>query len=114
MLTYEKEINGLVVSHPYNDFISEGGKIWDRIRAVAEANHCVSHMLQVLNAASTGNNHHVLLGNELVSTLADLASSLFEAHIVAELNHGFLPCERVEIHRVQQRAVQVEDSGFRH
>src|ERR1700729_3624092 len=34
-------------------------------------------------------------------------------HIVAELKHGFLPCERVEIHRVQQRAVNVEDSGFR-
>src|SRR5262245_13613237 len=28
----------------------EGGKIWDRIRAVAEANDCVPHMLQVLNA----------------------------------------------------------------
>jgi ureidoacrylate peracid hydrolase len=27
------------------------GKIWDRIRAVAEANDCVPHMLQVLNAA---------------------------------------------------------------
>jgi ureidoacrylate peracid hydrolase len=49
--TYEKEITGLLVIDPYNDFISEGGKIWDRIRAVAEANHCVSHMLQVLNAA---------------------------------------------------------------
>ena len=27
------------------------GKIWDRIRAVAEANDCVPHMLQILNAA---------------------------------------------------------------
>ena len=26
-LTYEKEITGLVVIDPYNDFISEGGKI---------------------------------------------------------------------------------------
>ena len=25
-LTYEKEITGLVVIDPYNDFISEGGK----------------------------------------------------------------------------------------
>ena len=31
-LTYEKEITGLVVIDPYNDFISEGGKIWDRIK----------------------------------------------------------------------------------
>ena len=30
---------GLVVVDPYNDFISEGGKIWPRIREVAEANN---------------------------------------------------------------------------
>jgi ureidoacrylate peracid hydrolase len=36
---------------PYNDFISEGGKLWDRIKGVAEANDCVRHMLQVLTAA---------------------------------------------------------------
>ena len=50
-LTYEKEITGLVVIDPYNDFISEGGKIWDRIKDVAEANQCVPHMRQVLEAA---------------------------------------------------------------
>src|SRR5499427_1195664 len=48
---FDKGITALLVIDPYNDFISEGGKIWDRIRAVAEANGCVSHMLQVLNAA---------------------------------------------------------------
>jgi nicotinamidase-related amidase len=50
-LTYEKEITALVVVDPYNDFISEGGKIWDLIKGVAEANQCVPHMLEVLNAA---------------------------------------------------------------
>jgi nicotinamidase-related amidase len=50
-LTYDKEITALLVIDPYNDFISEGGKIWDRIKAVAEANHCVDNMLQVLHAA---------------------------------------------------------------
>jgi len=50
-LTYEKEITALLVIDPYNDFISEGGKLWGLIRPVAEANDCVSHMLQVLNAA---------------------------------------------------------------
>ena len=49
-VTYEKGLTGLLVIDPYNDFISEGGKIWDRIRGVAEANGCVPHMLQVLNA----------------------------------------------------------------
>jgi len=48
---YSRELTALLVIDPYNDFISEGGKLWGRIRAVAEANECVSHMLQVLNAA---------------------------------------------------------------
>jgi nicotinamidase-related amidase len=50
-VTYDKQLTALLVVDPYNDFISEGGKIWHRIRAVAEANDCVPHMLQVLNAA---------------------------------------------------------------
>jgi nicotinamidase-related amidase len=50
-LSYDKEITALLVVDPYNDFISEGGKIWPRIKAVAEANHCVPHMQQVLQAA---------------------------------------------------------------
>ena len=49
-VTYEKEITALLVIDPYNDFISEGGKIWGRIKNVAEANKCVSHMAQVLAA----------------------------------------------------------------
>ena len=48
---YGKDITALVVIDPYNDFISEGGKVWGRLRAVAEANGCVPHMLQILNAA---------------------------------------------------------------
>ena len=50
-LKYDKEITALLVIDPYNDFISEGGKLWDRLKTVAEANDCVPHMLQVLNAA---------------------------------------------------------------
>lgn len=36
---------------PYNDFIAEGGKVWDRLKDVAEANQCVPHMKQILDAA---------------------------------------------------------------
>jgi nicotinamidase-related amidase len=50
-VTYEKEITALLVIDPYNDFISEGGKIWGRLKIVAEANKCVPHMAQVLAAA---------------------------------------------------------------
>jgi ureidoacrylate peracid hydrolase len=49
--TFDKDITALVVVDPYNDFISEGGKIWPRIKAVAEANSCVTNMVRVLHAA---------------------------------------------------------------
>lgn len=50
-VTYQKEITALLIIDPYNDFISEGGKVWDRLKTVAKANHCVPHMLQILAAA---------------------------------------------------------------
>jgi ureidoacrylate peracid hydrolase len=48
---YDASSTALLLIDPYNDFISEGGKVWPRISAVAEANHCVQHMLAVLEAA---------------------------------------------------------------
>jgi ureidoacrylate peracid hydrolase len=50
-VTYNKQVTALLVIDPYNDFISEGGKVWDRLKAVAEANSCLPHMFQILNAA---------------------------------------------------------------
>jgi ureidoacrylate peracid hydrolase len=50
-LSYDKQITALLVIDPFNDFISEGGKVWDRLKAVAEANGCVPNMLEVLAAA---------------------------------------------------------------
>jgi len=52
-LTYDKRITGLLVIDPYNDFISEGGKLWDRLKPVAEANDCIPNMQKVLAAART-------------------------------------------------------------
>ena len=52
--SYDPASTALLVIDPYNDFISEGGKLWPRIRAVAEANGCVQHMLEVLQAARQG------------------------------------------------------------
>ena len=50
-VAYSKDITGLVVIDPYNDFISAGGKVWDRLKGVIETNNCVGHMEQVLAAA---------------------------------------------------------------
>jgi nicotinamidase-related amidase len=52
--SYDRETTALLVIDPYNDFLSEGGKIWDRLKGVADANHCIPHMLEVLDAARTG------------------------------------------------------------
>lgn len=55
IVTYAKDTTGLLVIDPYNDFISPGGKVWDRLKGVIEANGCVSHMKQVLDAARSAN-----------------------------------------------------------
>ena len=49
--TYRRDATGLLVVDPYNDFISDGGKLWPRVREVVEANGCVPHMIQILTAA---------------------------------------------------------------
>ena len=50
-MAFARGLTGLLVIDPYNDFISEGGKVWDRLKGVAEANDCIPHMKQVLDAA---------------------------------------------------------------
>ena len=50
-MKYDRDTTALLLIDPYNDFISEGGKIWDRLRSVAEANNCIPHMTAVLTAA---------------------------------------------------------------
>jgi ureidoacrylate peracid hydrolase len=39
---FDKGIAALLIIDPYNDFISEGGKVRDRIKGVAGANDCIS------------------------------------------------------------------------
>lgn len=52
---FDRELTALLVIDPYNDFISEGGKVWDRLKGVAQANNCVPNMARVLNAARAAN-----------------------------------------------------------
>ena len=49
-LAYEPELTGLLVVDPYNDFLSEGGKLYELSRSTLEANNVVEHMRQVLAA----------------------------------------------------------------
>ena len=50
-LLHDQEITALLVVDPYNDFISEGGKYWGRVRESAEKVGCVPNMLRVLEAS---------------------------------------------------------------
>ena len=49
--TYEPAITGLLVVDPYNDFISDGGKLWPQTKETAERVNCVPNMIEVLKAA---------------------------------------------------------------
>ncbi|MBB6144479.1 nicotinamidase-related amidase [Silvibacterium bohemicum] len=49
--TFEKNLTGLLVVDPYNDFISEGGILWPLIKEIAETVNCVPNMLTTLQAA---------------------------------------------------------------
>ena len=48
--TYEPELTGLIVVDRYNDFLSEGGKLYELGRATLEKADVVAHMRQILAA----------------------------------------------------------------
>lgn len=48
---YDSATTGLIISDPYNDFISEGGKLWPRAKEVAEAVGTLDHMREIVAAA---------------------------------------------------------------
>ena len=50
-LSYEPELTGLLIVDPYNDFLAEGGKLFQLCRATLEANNVIDHMRQILAAA---------------------------------------------------------------
>jgi nicotinamidase-related amidase len=47
-MTFRVNRTGLLVIDPYNDFISDGGKLWPRVREVVEANGCVPHYARAI------------------------------------------------------------------
>jgi hypothetical protein len=40
-----------LVVDPYNDFVSEGGKLWPRVQAVAEHVQLLDHLRSVVSVA---------------------------------------------------------------
>ena len=48
---YPKSSTALLVIDPYNDFLSEGGKLWGYTKETAESVQLIDHMKQTLEAA---------------------------------------------------------------
>lgn len=53
MIEYKRGSTGLVLVDPYNDMLSEGGKVWPRVKEVAESVDLHRHLGQLLAAVRT-------------------------------------------------------------
>ena len=49
--TYDPARTGLLLVDPYNDFLSEGGKVWPRVKEVAEQVGLIDNLKAVVKAA---------------------------------------------------------------
>jgi ureidoacrylate peracid hydrolase len=95
--TYEPDLTGLLIVDPYNDFLSDGGKLFELSRSTLESNNVVEHMRQVLAAArATGVQvfiapHHRWRKSdpyEHWKTMPPIQASAAAAHIFADGTWG--------------------------
>jgi len=54
-LIYKASRAGLLLVDPYNDFLSEGGKVWDRVKEVAGEVNLLNNLRAILAAARQAN-----------------------------------------------------------
>jgi hypothetical protein len=50
-MAYDASTTAILLVDPYNDFLGEGGKLWPRVRAVAEEVRLLDHLREVISAA---------------------------------------------------------------
>jgi nicotinamidase-related amidase len=50
-MSYDPSTTAILLVDPYNDFLSEGGKLWPRVKAVAEEAKLLDHLRAVVSAA---------------------------------------------------------------
>lgn len=50
-MAYPSETTAVLLVDPYNDFLSEGGKSWPRLKAIAEQVNLLDHLRAVMAAA---------------------------------------------------------------
>ena len=47
-MNYDPLKTAILLVDPYNDFLSEGGKLWPRVKAVAEEVALMDHLREVV------------------------------------------------------------------
>ena len=50
-MTYHPRTTALLLVAPYNDFLSEGGKLWPRVKAIAEEVRLLDHLRALVKTA---------------------------------------------------------------
>ena len=51
MTTYDPKTTALLLIDPYNDFLSEGGKLWPRAKPIAEEVGLLDNLHTIMHAA---------------------------------------------------------------
>jgi nicotinamidase-related amidase len=59
IMTYDPSTTALLLVDPYNDFLSEGGKVWDRVKAIAEQVNLLDHLRALVAVAR--NEHYQII-----------------------------------------------------
>ena len=50
-MTYHPRTTALLLVDPYNDFLSEGGKLWPRVKVIAEEVRLLDHLRALVKTA---------------------------------------------------------------
>jgi nicotinamidase-related amidase len=50
-MNYDPSTTAILLVDPYNEFLSEGGKLWPRVKAVAEQVGLLHHLREVVSTA---------------------------------------------------------------
>jgi nicotinamidase-related amidase len=54
MTTHDPKTTALLLIDPYNDFLSEGGKLWPRAKPIAEEVGLLDNLRTIMRAAREG------------------------------------------------------------
>ncbi len=99
-LKFDRATTVLLVIGPYKDFISAGGKVWNRLKAVAEAKDRVPNMLcgefSLISLRTRNPGHIKLLGLFSFQNFANLFPEVWRRKRL--LNEGHFLAKNAVVH----------------